>query len=350
MDYWLNTANGYFTTNPPAGSEETADVHRVDETNPSVAYIAFSTGHTLILEPMERWPSLTGLAQSLRHHLHAQVTAYAFLVPEAAAPLDVFSAGYDVLVLQLRGEMTWNLHEARLRQINPLYKKNFKFPLTWYGRSGTPVEHQLRLNPGDALYMPRGLPYQALAPRGTCLYLIFRITPLVWMDFLKVAVETAMMHAEPLRRALTPGFVHDETAAERMRQVFPEVLQALQDHVSFDEVLAALRRERIKYTDFPADGHFAQLDRLGELTVDSEVEHRPGVLCTTDMLTDVSLQSRSSLFFGREQVVSRPSLLPVFEYVRDHRRFRVRDLPVLNEEGRVTLVRRLIREGMLRQV
>jgi hypothetical protein len=40
---------------------------------------------------------------------------------------------------------------------------------------------------------------------------------------------------------------------------------------------------------------------------------------------------------------------PALEHVRDHERFRVRDLPgTLDDDSKVVLVRRLVREGLLR--
>jgi hypothetical protein len=39
---------------------------------------------------------------------------------------------------------------------------------------------------------------------------------------------------------------------------------------------------------------------------------------------------------------------PALEHIRDHESFQVRDLPGLDDGGRVVLVRRLVREGLLR--
>ncbi|HEV7507454.1 MAG TPA: hypothetical protein VGS07_21395 [Thermoanaerobaculia bacterium] len=169
------------------------------------------------------------------------------------------------------------------------------------------------------------------------------------MDFLKVAAECAALHSQEVRRSLPPGYVESAEISEGMRGTFAELMTVFQEMTSFDEVLAAVKRNRIKGYGFPADGHFAQLTELDELTVDSQVERRD-VLCHVDEIFDINQSPRSVLFFGNEQVAGPRPLRRAMEFIRDHRRFYVSELPGLDGPSQVVLVRRLIREGLLRRI
>jgi hypothetical protein len=349
IDRWFMSTCGSVTITPPEGSETGNETYRPPEINPSFAYAAYARGCSLIMDRMEDWPSLQGLAQALGGDFHASVSMEAFLTPQGAKSFPAHAAGYEIFILQLEGEKVWQLRETSLLQVNPVYRKTFKFPLEWYGRTKTPVIAEVRLKPGDLLYIPRGMPYQPITQDRASLYLYIRVTPLFWMDFLKIAAECSALHSPEIRRALPPGFVENREAWEGMRQTFQEVMRLFQELASFDEVLAAVKRDRIMQQGFPSDGHFAQLADLAALTAEAEVERRPGILCYVDEVFDIERRTKSVIFFGREQVVGPRHLRRALEFVRDHPRFRVAEIPGLDEKGQLTLVRRLIGEGLLRR-
>jgi hypothetical protein len=82
--------------------------------------------------------------------------------------------------------------------------------------------------------------------------------------------------------------------------------------------------------------------------VDSEVERRPDVLCTVEELFDAERNRKSTIFFGDGRLNGPPHLHRALEFIRDHNRFRVSEIPGLDEKGKLMLVRRLIAEGLLR--
>ncbi|HEX4961031.1 MAG TPA: cupin domain-containing protein [Thermoanaerobaculia bacterium] len=349
VDGWLTSTRGRLCITAPEGDEARTDWYQPQEISMSIAYAAFARGCSLVLDRMEDRPSLQGLAKALGRDFHADVGMEAFLTPQGAKTFPTHAAGHDLLILQLEGEKIWQLHEFSLLQLNPSEKTNFKFPLEWYGRTKTPVIAEVCLKPGDVLYIPRGMPYQAVAQNGACLHLYVTITPLFWMDFLKVAAECAALHSQDVRRALPPGFVESQEICEQMRSTFQDVMKVFQEVTSFDEVLAAVKRNRVKRQDFPQDGHFTQLLEPAGLTVDSEVERRRNVLCFVEEIVDVDRNTKSAIFFGKERVTGPRHLRRALEFIRDQARFRVSEVPGLDEKSQLTLVRRLITEGLLRR-
>ena len=350
VDRWLTAAQGDLYISAPRGSD--AGTEKVDprEVTLSVAYTAFTRGSLLVLKPMTGWPSLQGLIKALGKQFQAEIEVEAHLAPEGTKIFPPFVAGHDVLVLQVEGERIWQLHEFSLLQVNPVQKRNMNFTEEWYGRTKTPVLAEVCLKPGDLLFIPHGMGHHAVAEHGACLHLEFSIRPLYWMDFLKIAAECAALHSQDLRRALPPGFVADPEICERMRQTFEHVMKTFQEITSFDEVVAVAKRNRIASQRYPADGHFTQLATIEELTADAMVERRPDLLCYVEEVVDTLRNPRIAIFFGNEHVSAPPSVRRSLEFIRDHPRFRVSEIPGLDEKGRLALVRRLIVEGMLRRV
>ncbi|MFL6198847.1 MAG: JmjC domain-containing protein [Thermoanaerobaculia bacterium] len=350
VDTWLTGAHGDLYISSPQGSD--LDTEKIDprDVTLSVAYTSFTRGSLLVLNPMAGWPPLQGLIKALGRELHGTVEVEAHVAPPGSKVFPPFVAGHDVLVLQVEGERVWQLHEFSLLQVNPVQKRNMKFPLEWYGRTKAPVLAEVCLKPGDLLFIPHGMGHHAVAEHGASLHLEFSIKPLYWVDFLKIAAECAALHSQDLRRALPPGFVESSEICERMRQTFEHVMKTFQETASFDEVVAVAKRNRIAFQRYPADGHFVQLAKLGELTADSVVERRRDILCYVEEVVDALRNVRIAIFFGNEHVSAPLRVRRSLEFIRDHRRFRVSEIPGLDEKGQVALVRRLIVEGMLQRV
>ena len=116
------------------------------------------------------------------------------------------------------------------------------------------------------------------------------------------------------------------------------------ERASFDAAYRSLVKEQVRVRYFPADGHFAALETLHEIGPRTLLERRRGLVC----LVETSGQT-ASIRFGPNRVEGPLAVAPAFEFIRDHRVFRVTDLPgILSAESMVVLVRRLIREGLLR--
>ncbi len=334
----------------PEGSEARTERYRPQEIGVDAAYAAVARGCSMVLNHMEDWPAFQGFVKALGRELHADIGVNAYLTPRGARTFPIHTDEHDTIILHLEGEKLWRLHEFSLLHIPLPQKKNLRFSQEWYGRTQTPQLAEILLQPGDVLYIPRGMPHYAIAQDSACLHLTISITPLYWMDFLKIAAEHAAIHSQALRRALPPGFVDNEEICERMRLTYQEVLKAFQEVTSFDAVLAAVKRNRAAFQGFPADGHFANLLTPGELAVDSEVERRRDLLCVVGEVFDQDRNPKMAIWFGRQQVTGPLHLRPALELIRDRERFQVSEIPGLDDKGQLTLARRLITEGLLRRV
>src|SRR5436305_5428479 len=208
-----------------------------------------------------------------------------------------------------------------------------------------PLRERTTLRQGDFLYIPRGLPHKAVAPADSpSLHLTVCITPVSWVDFLKAAVEVASIDQPELAHAVRPGFIARPEARRGLADQFAAMLQRFAAAAVFERTLDTVARSRLQASQYPADGHFAQLVRLGEIAPDT-------VVCRRDGMTPLVERGDSGavIRFAASAVGGPAAMGPALEHVRDHERLRVRDLPgTLDDDSKVVLVRRLVRAGLLR--
>ena len=348
IDPWMrSTRNGVVFALLPENDGVRFDIRPAQDLAPGAVLGNFRRGYAQILKRLADWPPLQGLVQHLAGAFHAAVQINAFLTPAGARTHPTYTANDDILVLQVEGEAVWQLRELRVLQLDLAHKSHLEFPAEWQHRTEAPVLAEVRLRPGDLLFIPRGMPHFVTPPDHPSLHLSVYITPLFWTDFLKAAAEYAAVHSQELRRALPPGFVGSEEIRDRMRSTFQQVMAVFQE-ISFDGVLAAVERNRVALQGFPRDGQLATLAGGEELTVGSEVERRPDVLCTVSEVLDAEGSPRSTLFFGDGRLGGPPHLRRALEFLRDHDRFRISEIPGLDAKGQLVLARRLIAEGLLR--
>lgn len=330
----------------PEGAQAGMQSYRPREITIDKVYEAFVQGHSIILNQLEdSWPPLCPLVRGLSREFHGNVGVNVYVTPRATRTLPVHTDGQDVFVLQVHGEKVWRLHEMKELAVEHLkHSKELIYPPAWgKTRTETPLLAELVLKPGDVLYIPRGMPHCAVARDETSLHLTVSVVPLYWLDFLKAALEQACFRTPALRKALPIGFVEDASHRETMEQQFRALLQELNESTSFDETLEVVTRNRIFNQGYPPDGHFGSLVRLSDLASESLLARREDVLCAVESGSDFSC-----IRFGLRSVRGPAHLRRPFEFIRDYKRFRVAELPGLDEQSRLVLTRRLVREGLLR--
>ena len=146
-----------------------------------------------------------------------------------------------------------------------------------------------------------------------------------------------------LRQILPPGFVADPAGRATLRQGFAAALQAFLDHLSVDETLEVLLRNRVRVQGVPADGHLAQLDALPALRLGSRLGHRPGLLCMVE-----ADEQFATIRFGTQSVQAPARIRSALEFVRVRASFAVAEIPGLDDGGKLVLARRLVAAGLLR--
>ena len=301
----------------------------------------YSEGHTIIVNGLHRFSApVAAFTQELQAQLSFQVLPNAYLTPAGKSRgLDVHYDTHDVFVVQLSGCKRWHL-----------YCEAEAFPLLGslcedlVPRDELPPARVVELQAGDALYIPRGWIHEAETLDQSSLHLTFGVHPPQWCDFLKKALSDLTMRHERLRRALPPGYLKDEAIVSTLSTELRELAGLLEREGSASEALSLLQDDFIRVGRGIPDGTFvASLDRLESIDLSTLVEKRPHVRCrVTESHESAALQ------FARSVVQGPADLKEAMRFVAESRAaFKVSDLPISDEKRRISLVQRLVRDGLL---
>ncbi len=273
--------------------------------------------------------ALAEFCRLLESEVGHPVQANAYYTPRAAQGLPVHHDTHDVLCLQVAGEKRWLVYEPVLEL--PLKDQRYRPEL---GAAGETVLDVV-LRPGDTLYLPRGWLHEALTSETDSLHLTIGINTYTRLDAVRAALEECAREEVELRRSVSDD---EELPAD-------ELLELLAARLGTDDVE---RRRRARFVDSRRpirDDQFDQQRALERLDVDTPVERRDTVLFDLARNSDgVELA-----FEGRRLSFPAHAAPELEAAAESEGRFTAAELPgELDEDGRLVLVRRLVREGFLR--
>lgn len=299
----------------------------------------FDEGATVIFNQLHRRvPALARLCVALGRRFSSRVQTNVYLTPPGAQGFAPHWDTHDVFVVQVSGTKRWSIFDTRVSL--PLRGQRFE--------RGTPpgdVTDEFELGPGSVVYLPRGLMHSARSTDEPSLHITLGLTSFTWAEFLVESVTAAALEEEPLRRSLPRDFAREQFPAAERERLFGEkmafVLSRFDPEAVWrrfaDEVLAA---DVPLFTDL-----LSERLRADRLTSNSRVGRRDG------LLTELATEGESCLlrFSGRELRLP-AAVRPALRFATTRDEFAVEDLPdCLDEQGKLTLVARLVREGVLQR-
>ena len=309
---------------------ETLDVARL--------YQLFAEGSTMSLAYMDNViPSLAELSRGLESVFSHPVQANVYLTPPGNQGAKVHYDTHDVFVLQVAGTKRWSTYGAPVEL--PLRNQNFDAAIH---RVGEP-ELQFELSAGDAVYIPRGHLHEARATSTVSLHITVGILAYTWTDVLLESVADACLNDAAFRKALPPGFAREGTPSQQPREMFDRLLRHLAERASPERILDRFVDEFLASSAPLLRGQMTQLAALERMGVDSMLEARPHLIARVQ----ADEHSVSIGHFGRK-ITFPPYVAPAVRFALSQKRFAIRDLPGdLDDSGKLTLARRLVREGLL---
>lgn len=193
---------------------------------------AYQEGATLIMPQLHRRErALAQLCRALELEFSHAVQTNIYLTPPNAQGFQTHYDTHDVLVLQVEGTKRWRLYDTPVGA--PFRGEQFTPDAVAAGD----ITADLVMEPGDVLYVPRGLMHDAVNADldGPSLHITTGILVRTWADFLLEAVSEAALKSPALRAALPPGFA--TMAAAALRPQFNAALQAVSDGADVEAVL-----------------------------------------------------------------------------------------------------------------
>lgn len=318
----------------------TADDYTMDGDALDVAkvYQLYAEGATITLAYLDTViPELTSLCRALEGEFSFPFQANVYLTPAGAKGAKHHFDSHDVFVLQLLGTKHWTCYGTPVEL--PLREQDFDPAIHERGEPSLEFE----LEPGDIAYVPRGVVHDARSGDKVSLHITLGILTSTWADLLRVALAECALSDAALRKALPPGFAKQGFDRAEAEETFRGLLARIGEKANFGGALDHFVDEFLSACPPILRGQLGEIGKLNALRLDTRVGPRSGVLWLLgerDGKTEIEC-------YGRKITVPEHAGEAV-RFALAQSEFAVRDLPgALDEEGKLALVRRLIREGLL---
>jgi ribosomal protein L16 Arg81 hydroxylase len=315
-----------------------------DLVDPARLFELFRGGATIIFERLDqRWPPLRRLCRATEQALGHGAQCNVYLTGgrshgregESAQGLRRHYDTHDVFVLQLAGTKHWSLFdtavELPVKAQEPVPERFAQMP----------VRQTFTLRPGDLLYLPRGLVHEAHATEETSLHITLGIKATTWGDLLAEAVRLATLGDPALRRTL-PRVPPGPEPAE-LAPMLEDALARLGASGALAQAWRSLDASFVNDRMPLLDGQFAQLAALPGLTQESRVAPR-----ATAILRFERREDEIAVMHQRGELAFPLAVEAAVRFALTAPAYRVAQMEGgLDAAGRLVLVRRLVREGLL---
>ena len=303
-------------------------------------------GGTLVLQGLHRtWPPLVDFATDLASDLGHPVQVNAYITPPEnrgfAAHYDV----HDVFVLQAAGHKRWHIHEPVI--LNPLPDQPWQqHAAAVAARAAEQPLIDVVLEPGDALYLPRGYLHSADALGELSIHLTVGVHPVTRHHLVQQLVARA--RDDPALRASLPMGVElgdSQVLAPELSATVSALaaqLASAAGSAAVEAVAAAVADEVTSQTRPAPLGPLAQLRAVETLGPETGLSLRRGLRCRITRrdgelhlrLLDRTIELSTTAENAVKAVLTGELLTPA-------------SLPGLDADEQLALVRRLLREGVL---
>ncbi len=305
---------------------------------------AIADGSTLVLQGLHRtWPPLVDFGSRLADELGHPVQINAYITPPQNQGFAPHHDVHDVFVLQVSGRKRWIVHRPVVE--DPLDHQSFNgFKDEIAERIGEEALIDTALEPGDALYLPRGTIHSAQALGETSIHLTVGVHPLTRYQLVRSLLDA--VQDEPALRASLPMGV-DLADPDVLAPHLAATVAALQDalrRVPATRIAERVGTDLMQRTRPEAIGPLAQLAAADTLASDTRLRRR-GALRARLVTGDGGERLKLVLL---DRTIDLPAATAdAVEVVLSDRVFTPADLPGLDPEEQITLSRRLLREGVL---
>jgi hypothetical protein len=276
------------------------------------------------------------LCRNLEAFFGCPVQTNLYLTPPGAQGFAAHFDTHEVFILQIDGDKHWRFHGVA-RDL-PLPSDQAPVRPDQLG----PPTHEVVLQPGDLLYIPRGHVHEAFTSGRASLHLTVGVLVFRWLDLLRQALADAADADVRFRRSLPPGLLSTGVSPPSLKAKFQELLRHFAGGADLEGAVGALAASFVgRLAALPQD-YFA-VDDPDRIDLDTVLRRAPGMICRVVRSGDgVALHAPGTQIEGPARIA------PALSYIARMPQLTARALPdTLTPEGKLVLVRRLVREKVL---
>jgi hypothetical protein len=308
---------------------------------------AIGDGSTLVLQGLHRtWPPLVDFGWRLAYELGHPVQINAYITPPQNQGFAPHHDVHDVFVLQVSGRKHWIVHRPVVE--DPLDNQPFNgFKAQIAERVGEAACIDTALEPGDALYLPRGTIHSAQALGETSIHLTVGVHPSTRYQLARFLLD-AVQDDPALRASLPIGAdLADPKVLAPHLAATVAALQAALEQVPAARIAERVGTDLMQRTRPEPIGPLAQLAVADALTADTRLRRRGALRLRLVPAQSSDGADRLTLVLLDRTIDLPADTADAIEVVVGGQVFTPADLPGLDPDEQLTLTRRLLREAVL---
>jgi hypothetical protein len=303
---------------------------------------AMADGATLVLQALHRtWPPLVGFGADLAGELGHPVQINAYITPPENQGFAPHYDVHDVFVLQVSGRKRWTIHAPVVEA--PLDNQPWESVRAEVAaRAAEAPLIDTVLEPGDALYLPRGTIHAAVAQGETSIHLTVGVHPVSRYQLVRHLIELAQ--DDPALRASLPmgvDLADPAVLADQLAATVAALHQRL-DAIAPADVARRVGVNLMQRTRPEPLAPLAQLEAAAAVAADTPLCRRAHLRLRVEVgadevrlvLLDRTVRLPAAAADAAKTVVAGGVVTPG-------------ELPGLGAEQQIAVARQLLREGVL---
>lgn len=305
-------------------------------------YNAYCQGYSFTIRNLhERWKPISVFQRNLEVFLNHRVGVNLYMTPKNSQGFSPHFDTHDVFIVQVEGSKLWRIYDSPITL--PL-DSDLKYVPKLTKELGAPVA-EIYLNAGDLLYLPRGYIHEVYTSESHSLHLTVGVYLTKWSDLIASAVALLTEKDVRFRESLPVGFLQQGEEKISLKHQFQEFLQLLADKSEVEDAVEGIAERFLLEMPPLPDEHFYQLESIDSLNLDTILKKREGMIYRV-----IKKEGRVGIQFAGNSVMGPKTTERAIRFIADSEEFPIKALPGLTDNGKLTLVRRLIREGLLTTV
>ena len=299
------------------------------------AYQLFATGATISLSQLhEHVAPLARLCRAMEKTFSSHFQTNIYLSPPNAQGFKTHFDSHDVFVLQVSGSKQWTLYDMAIEL--PLRGQAFDPDVHTAG----PPTREFTLHAGDLFYCPRGLFHSARSTDETSLHLTLGLIGKTWADVMLEAVSAACLATPALRANLPVGFANAGFDNSQAAATFQTLLDTVARDARLAPTLQRMAEDFVTSRRPAFDGCLLECEAT--LLLSCKVVPRPDLIYLMREADDKLI-----VLFGASEISFPAHVRDALVFALEQGPFTVQDLPSLDDEDKLVLVGRLLKEGLL---
>jgi ribosomal protein L16 Arg81 hydroxylase len=175
--------------------------------NKTTMFKLFNEGNSIVIQAGHfQFPNLNRFVKNLEEELRVDINANIYITSSNSRGFHPHFDTHEVFVLQISGSKAWNLYD--IPSVAPIKGWGITEDQRSEYLKSKPL-HELTLQIGDLLYVPRGVVHDAYCQGESSIHITFGFNPMVRLEVLNELVKRAEHHAYfrepylPLNKNLT---------------------------------------------------------------------------------------------------------------------------------------------------